>query len=180
VCSTSGRRATTQGHLPGRRLAFFVRCRQSSPAAATRSPRLPPPHPPGHERAGRAWLTAVEGLPEVHARLKRVVVLNRPALDVIRQQDGPDTLFYLDPPYLHETRAATDAYAHEMSDADHAKLLVALSHVEGKFLLSGYDSEMYRKAERVYGWNRHTSDLPNHAAGGGEKRRMTEVLWTNF
>jgi DNA adenine methylase len=127
-----------------------------------------------------AWLTAVEGLPEVHARLRRVVVLNRPALDVIRQQDGPDTLFYLDPPYLHETRAATDAYAHEMSDADHAKLLVALSHVEGKFLLSGYDSEMYRKAERVYGWNRHTFDLPNHAAGGGEKRRMTEVLWTNF
>ena len=31
-----------------------------------------------------AWLSAVEGLPTVHARLQRVVLLHRPALDVIR------------------------------------------------------------------------------------------------
>ena len=41
-------------------------------------------------------------MPAVHARLKRVVVLNRDALDVIRTQDGPGTLFYLDPPYPAE------------------------------------------------------------------------------
>jgi DNA adenine methylase len=33
------------------------------------------------------------------------VILNQPAIEVIRQQDGEATLFYLDPPYLHETRA---------------------------------------------------------------------------
>ena len=48
-----------------------------------------------------AWLTCVEGLPAVHARLKRVVVLNQPALEVIKREDGEKTLFYLDPPYLH-------------------------------------------------------------------------------
>lgn len=53
------------------------------------------------------------------ARLRRVVILNQPALEVIRQQDGPATLYYLDPPYLHEMRAATSTYKHEMTEADH-------------------------------------------------------------
>jgi len=52
-----------------------------------------------------AWLRAVDGLPDVHQRLQRVVILNDDAVIVIRQQDGPHTLYYLDPPYLHETRA---------------------------------------------------------------------------
>ena len=52
---------------------------------------------------------------QVSARLRRVVVLNRPALDVIKTQDGPNTLFYLDPPYLHETRVTTSDYQHEMT-----------------------------------------------------------------
>jgi hypothetical protein len=66
-----------------------------------------------------AWLSAVEGLRAVHTRLKRVVILNRPALEVIHQQDGQGTLFYLDPPYLHATRASTTEYGpHEMSEGD--------------------------------------------------------------
>ena len=54
-----------------------------------------------------AWWNTVDGLANVHDRLKRVVILCRDALDVIRQQDGSRTLFYLDPPYLHSTRAST-------------------------------------------------------------------------
>jgi DNA adenine methylase len=165
---------------------FFVRCRQS-----LRRPDGPPsPRSPGrrtrrgHERAGvSAWLDRRRGATRGARAAAGAWSSWRtcPALDAHPPGRTARTLCSTcDPPYLHETRAATDAYAHEMSDADHAKLLVALSHVEGKFLLSGYDSEMYRKAERVYGWNRHTFDLPNNAAGGGEKRRMTEVLWTNF
>ena len=65
-----------------------------------------------------AWLNAVDGLASVHARLKRVVILCRDALEVIRRQDGPKTLFYLDPPHLHSTRASTGNYAHEMDEAD--------------------------------------------------------------
>ncbi len=64
-----------------------------------------------------AWWTCVDGLPAVSARLRRAIVVNRPAREVIRQQDGSKTLFYLDPPYLHETRASTEAYKHEMSES---------------------------------------------------------------
>lgn len=160
---------------------FFIRCRQSlagrmdtfAPLSRNRTRR-------GMNEQASAWLNAVDGLPAVHARLRRVVILNRPALEVIKQQDGPKTLFYLDPPYLHETRVATDAYQHEMTADEHGELLVALTTIKGRFLLSGYRSEMYDDAAKCQGWKRHDFDLPNNAAGGGEKRRMTECVWTNY
>jgi hypothetical protein len=45
-------------------------------------------------------------------------------------------------------------------------------------MLSGYPNDLYDTA--LAGWPRHTFALPNNAAGGKEKRRMTEVLWCNF
>src|SRR5262249_24954637 len=100
---------------------FFVACRQSlagrMDAFASRSGNGTRR---GMNEHASAWLTAVEGLPAVHARLKRVAILNRPALDVIRSQYAAGTLFYCDPPYLHETRTATKVYGSlEMTEADH-------------------------------------------------------------
>ena len=159
---------------------FFVACRQSmagrmaefSPLSRSRTRR-------GQNEQASAWLTAVEGLPAVHERLRRVVILNRPALEVIRSEDTPATLFYLDPPYAHETRTAKSAYGRfEMSEADHRELLCVLLGVKGKVMLSGYPSPLYDTA--LAGWTRHTFDMPNHAAGGETKGRETEVLWCNF
>lgn len=165
----------------GRAWLFFVHCRQSlagrmksfSGVTRTRTRR-------GMNNEVSAWLSAVDGLPAVHERLRRVLILNRPALDVIRGQDGPQTLFYLDPPYLHETRVTTADYAHEMTAGQHAELLSALSTVAGKFLLSGYRSELYDAAAEANGWTRHDFEVANHAAGGKAKRRMTECVWANF
>jgi DNA adenine methylase len=125
-----------------------------------------------------AWINAVDGLASVHARLRRVAILNRDALDVIRQQDGPETLFYLDPPYLSETRAAENVYTQEMGPQQHAELLGAVRECRGKVMLSGYPSDMYDG--RLRDWARHTFVLPNQASGGKSKRLMTEVLWCNF
>lgn len=161
--------------------AFFVVCRQSlagrmdafAPLSRTRTRR-------GMNEQASAWLTCVEGLPAVHARLKRVVILNRDALDVIRQQDGPQALFYADPPYLHETRATTGEYAHEMTYEQHVALLAVLGSIKGKFLLSGYASGLYDSMAAEHGWKRHDFTLPNNAAGGKTKRRMTESVYCNF
>ena len=158
---------------------FFVACRQSRSgsmagfATLTRNRTRR-----GMNEQASAWLNAVEGPPSVHARLKRVAILNRPALDAIRQQDGPNTLFYLDPPYLHETRAATGAYRHEMTADGHRELLDAIRNVEGKVMLSGYPSAMYEEA--LAGWTRHEFDVASHGAGGKTKAREAEVLWCNF
>jgi DNA adenine methylase len=160
-------------------VAFFVDCRQSlagrqkgfTAITRTRTRR---------RMNGNAseWLSAVDGLPAVHARLRRVVVENRPALDVIRSEDGLGTLFYCDPPYLHRTRSATKVYDFEMSEADHRELLDVLRSVRGKVMLSGYLSRLYDTA--LADWTRPTFELPNNAAGGATKRRETEVLWCNF
>jgi DNA adenine methylase len=162
-----------------RAVRFFVHCRQSlagrmncfAPLSRTRTRR-------GMNEQASAWLSAVEGLPAVHARLKRVAVLNRDALDVIRQQDGADTLYYLDPPYLGPTRACDDVYAHEMTPEGHAELLEVIATCKGRVMLSGYPSELYDG--RLRGWSRHEFVLPNQAAGGSKKRCMTEVVWCNF
>ncbi len=158
---------------------FFIRCRQSlagrlncfAPLSRTRTRR-------GMNEQASAWLNAIDGLPAVHNRLRRVAVLSRDALEVIRQQDGPDTLFYLDPPYLSETRTADDVYTHEMNTAQHSELLDTIRQCRGNVMLSGYPSAMYD--DRLADWTRHEFTLPNQAAGGKSKRRMTEVVWCNF
>lgn len=160
---------------------FFIRCRMSlagrrtsfAPVSRNRTRR-------GMNEQVSAWLTAIEGLPAVHARLKRVLILGHNATGVITGHDGPNTLFYLDPPYLHETRVSTDTYEHEMSVDDHRDLLATLAGIHGKFLLSGYDSELYRDYEARYGWTRVEFDLPNNAAGGTTKRRQREIVWRNY
>lgn len=160
-------------------VAFFVRCRQSRAGSfksyatlsrnRTRS-RM-------NEQAS-AWLNAVDGLESVHDRLKRVVILCRNALDVIGQQDGERTLFYLDPPYLPSTRASNGNYEHEMSQDQHANLVETIRGCKGKVMLSGYPNELYD--EVLDDWNRHDFRIDNKVSGSHQKRVMVESVWCNF
>jgi len=127
-----------------------------------------------------AWLNVIEGLPDVHQRLRNVVILNQSACDVIRKQDGENTLFYCDPPYVHETRSTTGEYAFEMTEAHHRELLDILARISGKFMLSGYPSKLYQEWEGKYGWKRHEFLIDNKAAAGKVKETKTECLWCNF
>lgn len=68
------------------------------------------------------WLGGVDALDDIAQRLIRVQIENRPAVDVIRLYDSPDTLFYCDPPYLHSTRGDARAYGFEMHEGDHREL----------------------------------------------------------
>jgi DNA adenine methylase len=160
--------------------AFFVRCRQSLAGrmesfASVSTGRLRR----GVNEQVSAWLTAVEGLPAIHQRLKRVLVLNRNANDVIRQFDKPETVTYCDPPYVQSTRTSPNVYEHEMSEGDHIRFLdTVLSVKNANVVISGYGCDLY--ADRLKGWRRVEKDVPNNAAGGDSKRRMTEVLWMNY
>lgn len=160
-------------------VAFFIRCRQSragefkdfATLSRNRTRRM-------QSEQASAWWNCVEGLPAVHAHLKRVVVLNEDAVKVIEAQDGEKTLFYLDPPYLHSVRAATGNYRHEMLEKDHIRLLDTIKRCQGKVMLSGYPNPLY---DRTLGdWNRHDIPIDNKAAGGKVKRTMTEAIWMNF
>lgn len=126
-----------------------------------------------------SWLTAIDGLPQIHERLKRVVILNRDALDVIRQQDSPNTLFYLDPPYVSSTRVAASAYQHEMSDQDHHRLVEAILMCSGKVMLSGYPNPIYRRLESL-GWSTFDFNVTKSSSSQATKPKAIERIWANF
>jgi DNA adenine methylase len=126
-----------------------------------------------------SWLTAIDGLQEVHERLKRVVILNRDALDVIQQQDGEHTLLYVDPPYVSATRVAKAAYAHEMSDQDHHRLVDAILMCSGKVMLSGYPNAIYQRLEAA-GWDTFDFHVTKSSSSQATKPKAVERVWANF
>jgi DNA adenine methylase len=119
------------------------------------------------------WANLPSNFDAVIERLRRVVIENKSALEVMADHDGPATLHYVDPPYVHETRgSSTGAYAHEMSVADHEALLAFLLTLQGQVVLSGYPSPLYDVA--LAGWKR----CERAALADGAKPR-TEVVWIN-
>jgi DNA adenine methylase len=163
-----------------RAIKFFVRCRQSlagrgdsfAAISTSRTRR-------GLNEQVSAWLTAVEGLPEVHARLKRVLILNRDALKVIRDFDKPGVLQFMDPPYLSETRASKDVYDFEFTDDQHRELLGVVKGLKhAKVALSGYSSPLYE--EELAGWRSVEWEQKVHSGQGKSKRVAREKLWMNY
>jgi DNA adenine methylase len=160
-------------------VAFFVFCRQSLAGrmkgwtSITRN-RLRA----GMNGNGSEWRSAVDGLPVVHERLRRVVLDNKPALEIIQREDGPDVLHYLDPPYPVHSKASKNGYEFEMTDADHRELLDTVKQIKGKAMVSTYPSPLYEQA--LVSWNRHTFDVPNNESGEKIKNRKTEVVWCNY
>jgi DNA adenine methylase len=121
------------------------------------------------------WLGGVEALPEIGTRLLRVQIENRPAIDVIRLYDSPTTLFYCDPPYLHDTRGDSSAYGFEMREDAHVELAAQLYACKGKVALSGYRNSLMDKLYE--GWRRF--DAPVKQCHSIKKPRQ-ECLWMNY
>lgn len=126
-----------------------------------------------------SWLSAIDGLPEIHKRLRRVLILNKNAIDVISEQDSSNTLYYCDPTYLQETRNTIDCYEHEMTKQEHEQLLRTLAKIQGKFLLSGYDNNLYEQFRIRYDWKKYEFHIVNNASSKKIKDKKIEVIWTN-
>jgi DNA adenine methylase len=161
---------------------FFIRCRQSRQGLSRDFATLSRNRTRGgRNEQANAWLSVVDGLPEIHERLRGVVILNRDALKVIEQQDDQHTLFYCDPPYLHETRSSIGEYGdNEMSEAQHLDLLNTLANIKGKFMLSGYHSRLYDAAAQQLDWKCFEREIDNKASGSKQKEKRLECVWTNY
>lgn len=132
----------------------------------------------GMSKPVSAWLTNIETeMPAVLNRLRTLQIENADFATIITRYDTPNTLFYLDPPYLPETRVAPKMYQHEMSYADHERLVTTLKDITGKAILSGYANPLYD----TLGWQKH--NIGGYAAyalkvdPGGTKSRRTEYVW---
>lgn len=144
----------------------------------------------GMAQATAQWISTIKRLPEVHERLRTVLVTSEPWQSCVAETElleGP-TLIYLDPPYLPETRR-DGYYRHEMTREDHEELVKTVLQSPSMMVLSGYPNDVYRSLEDA-GWIRIDFDVKCHVvaktkatglkgkgASGGQKR--VECIWIN-
>lgn len=124
------------------------------------------------------WADYPSSIQALGERMACVLIENRPAVEVMRQHDGPDTLHFVDPPYLPETRQITNSsryYRHELNADEHIELLDTLKALRGFVVLSGYPSALYEN--HLQGWTTHTTEARIAAHRGTGTR--TEVVWLN-
>lgn len=161
---------------------FFVRARQVRTGLAQKASLGRWANCKGTSRSGMAgvvsrWIFGIPRLAEISERLLRVQIENRPALEIIRIYDSPDTLFYCDPPYVHSTRGDNKAYHSEMTDEDHRDLASALNQIEGLAAISGYDCDLMQEIFPEPRWRKIVG--PERAIHSVKQTR-TECLWLNY
>ena len=80
-------------------------------------------------------------LADLHERLAGVVIERLPYADLIRRYDGPDVLFYLDPPYV----GCEGDYGAGFERADFERLADQVAGIAGRFILSINDTPLARE-----------------------------------
>lgn len=159
---------------------FYVRARQArtglaQTASLGRWANCKQTSRAGMSGAVSRWLGSADQLPEIAVRLLRVQFENRPAEELIKLYDSPETLFYCDPPYVHATRGDTKAYGFEMADAGHESLAHVLAHCGGMVAISGYRCDLmdtlYKRWKRFDAPAKHCHSI---------KKVRHEALWMNY
>ena len=159
---------------------FYIRARQTRTGLAQTSSVGRWAHCVLTSRAGMSgsvsrWLGSVDGLAGIATRLRRVQIENAPAIEVIQRYDTPETLFYLDPPYVHAARGDTASYGFEMSDDEHRELAEYLRVIRGRAVISGYRTKLYD--ELFSGWQRIDADEKRVSSVNAMRQ---ESVWMNF
>jgi DNA adenine methylase len=144
----------------------------------------------GMANAVAQWLSIVEMLPALAERVRTVQIEHGDWLEVMESYDTPNTLFYVDPPFVRSTRCG-GKYHYEMDNAEHRELVEVLLSIQGRAVLSGYRNAIYRPLEEA-GWE--CVDMPIvcyavgrtrltglHGVGSltkhGTRHLRTETLW---
>lgn len=127
------------------------------------------------QESGDTWEAGIEKLPCVAERLEKVVIVHKPLQQMVKIWDEPDSLLYLDPPYIPLTHKNTsETKENEMSVEDHIALLNIVKDAKGMMIISGYSSPLYNKV--LENWKCVKREIPQQK---GKERRF-ECLWFNY
>ncbi len=133
------------------------------------------------------FTSLVDHLPAAAERLRRVIIEDRPAVEVIAKYGAANAVIYCDPPYLDATRSAlakrrgADYACEYATEAEHRELAAALHATPAAVLISGYPSPLYAELYDQAGWWRaeRAVDKPSSLTSGGRAARGVEVVWSN-
>jgi len=137
------------------------------------------------------WRSRLKLLSFWHERLSRVQIDCIDGIACIKYWDTPETVFYIDPPYVLDTRKDWRLYKNEPDLAYHERLVEAILTAKGKVLLSCYDHPVYAPLSEA-GWHKLVKETACHMTGkirgsklqglGAAKAHAprTETLYLNF
>lgn len=99
----------------------------------------------------------LELFPAIIQRFRSIQVENLDWRVCLKDFDSPETVFYLDPPYVN-----SNIYAYNMSKQEHMEMCERIFQLEGFVALSGYANDIYSK----YPWDGvHVIEVPNNVVG---------------
>ena len=137
-------------------------------------------HRKGMSQTVSSWLNKIDNkMIDIVERSREIQIENKDILDLIDTYDNKDTLFYLDPPYVPETRKNKKAYKYELSADDHVKLVNRILNIEGKVILSGYENDIYKKLEEN-GWSKILLGEYHIKSAGKNNKKGKEFIWINY
>ncbi|WP_235871949.1 DNA adenine methylase [Pelagimonas phthalicica] len=129
------------------------------------------------DRPGRFNLVTLEPmLEDLHARLSGVVIECLDYCEFLARYDGPDTLFYLDPPYW----GCEDDYGKDMFDRNEfVRMAHQLKGIKGRFLMSINDVPEIRETFGAFELT-PVSTTYSIAKAGEARGARGELLVSNF
>ena len=130
--------------------------------------------------ASRIITRKILNLRAIRKRLKKVIIECKDFEELIKTWDTEETFFYCDPPYY----GAEHYYNVPFKKEDHERLLKTLKQVKGKWMLSGYHSELYNEVLKEYPYIEKKISKSAYGITKNSKNKTrpsaTEVLWFNF
>lgn len=122
---------------------------------------------------------------QIHNRIKNVQIENLDWLLCFKDYDNPETVFYVDPPYIETNDKYV--YKHRLSKEDHIKLCNVIFNCEGYVALSSYDNALYNSFDwdDIIDWEIATSMTSLAESKGKEKtvmkrEKVTEKLYIKY
>jgi len=131
-------------------------------------------------KAHSSWNAFLRRLIELRDRFRRIQIECLDYSKVIEKYDGPNTFFYLDPPYVD----AEHYYKTRFNEADHRKLAEMLKNIKGKFLLSYYPhpllDELYADFPKFFKQTVKSSVGVTSISKVKTRPKVTEMLVRNY
>lgn len=130
--------------------------------------------------AAKVQASHIDDFPQIISRLRNIIIENKDFAIILKNYDGKDTLFVMDPPYVPDTwEAEKGGYRNIMPKERHEELLEMACGLKGQVIICGYPSHLYdSRLTEKRGWKRvsktRKGGIKNSSQEAGDR---TEVLW---
>ena len=116
------------------------------------------------------WKSTLDQVHSMSNRLgEKTVVTNHDFFDVFKKWDEEETLFYVDPPEMPDSRMNKKLKDNELSTEQHVTLLEMIKNARGKVVISHSECPIYKT--NLKGWKCKKTNVSN---------KYMECVWFNY